>query len=201
MVVCIDGSSSTFSRYCSLFPYDADPHKGHDHNYYIGVALCFYIAAAISVANVVGPKCNKLTVSTSELMFVSGCSSVLLSLLSTIFLTNRLLTDPTSLTTKAAALLPVCGLTAMIAYWTITLAISITGNPTLIAMLRSTEILISLVTESIWWSQVPGTLSLVGALLVSWCVITMAGHDKIMMVIKKQFGASTDKTDIIDTRL
>ena len=184
-----------------LFPDDNDPHKVHDHNYYIGVALCFYTAAAISVANVVGARCNKLTISTSQLMFVSGCSSVLLSLLSTILLTNRLLTDPTSLTTKAAALLPVCGLTAMIAYWTITLAISITGNPTLIAMLRSTEILISLVTESIWWSQVPGTLSLVGALLVSWCVITMAGHDKIMMVIKKQFGASTDKTDIIDTRL
>jgi len=199
-----------------LFPNDVVPHnktqpliaeetksdEKHGHNYYFGVALCFYAAAGISVANVVGAKCNKLSISTSQLMFVSGFSSVLLSLVSTIFLTNRVLTDPAALPTKAAALLPVSGCITMVAYWTITLAISITGNPTLIAMLRSTEILISLVTESIWWNEVPGSMSLVGALLVSFCVITMAGHDKIIVFIRKCFGASTDQTSIIDhTRL
>jgi len=174
----------------------------HGHNYYFGVALCFYTAAAISVANVVGAKCNKLSISTSQLMLVSGFSSVLLSLVSTIFLTNRVLTDPTSLPTNAAALLPVSGCITMLAYWTITLAISITGNPTLIAMLRSSEILISLVTESIWWSEVPGSMSLLGALLVTFCVVSMSGHDKIMMVSRKlwtqYFGASSDKTRIIE---
>jgi len=173
-----------------LIPEGTRRDKKHGHHYYIGVALCFYTAAAISVANVVGAKCNKLSISTSQLMFVSGCSSVLLSLVSTIFLSNRVLTNPTSLNTKAAALLPVSGSLTMVAYWTITLAISITGNPTLIAMLRSTEILISLVTESIWWNQIPGSLSLVGALLVTFCVISMAGHDKIMTVIRKMWAQS-----------
>jgi len=178
----------------------------HGHNYYFGVALCLYTAAAISVANVVGAKCNKLSISTSQLMLVSGCSSVLLSLVSTIFLTNRVITNPKLIPTRALALLPVCGSITMVAYWTITLAISISGNPTLIAVLRSSEILISLVTESIWWSQTPGLLSLVGALLVTFCLVSMAGHDKIMMVARKMwtqcFGVSEDKTSIIrDIRL
>jgi len=203
-----------------LFPSDVGPYnktkpliaeetksdEKHGHNYYFGVALCLYAAAAMSVSNVVGAKCNKVNITTSQLMLVSGFSSVLLSLVSTIFLTNRVLTNPTSLPTRAAALLPVSGCITMVAYWTITLAISITGNPTLIAMLRSTEILISLVTESIWWSQVPGSLSLIGALLVSFCVISMAGHDKIITVSKKFwnqcFGTSPDQTSILkDIRL
>jgi len=178
----------------------------HGHNYYFGVALCLYTAAAISVANVVCAKCNKLSISTSQLMLVSGCSSVLLSLVSTIFLTNRVITNPKLIPTRALALLPVSGSITMVAYWTITLAISISGNPTLIAVLRSSEILISLVTESIWWSQTPGLLSLVGALLVTFCLVSMAGHDKIMMVAKNMwtqcFGVSEDKTSIIrDIRL
>jgi len=127
----------------------------HGEHYFLGVALCLYTAAAISVANVVGAKCNKMDISTSNLMLVSGCSSLILSLVSTVFLPNRVLSDPQSLTTEAAVLLPVSATITMLAYWTITLAISITSNPTLIAILRSTEILISLVTESVWWNELP----------------------------------------------
>ena len=152
----------------------------HGEHYFLGVALCLYTAAAISVANVVGAKCNKMDISTSKLMLVSGCSSLILSLVSTVFLPNRVLSDPQSLTTEAAVLLPVSATITMLAYWTITLAISITSNPTLIAILRSTEILISLVTESVWWNQLPGTLSLLGALLVSACVLAMSAHDWIV---------------------
>jgi len=157
-------------------------------NYYLGVALCFYAAMAASVANVVASKCSKLDISTSKLMFVCGCFSVFFSLVSTSFLTNRIVTNPTSLPIEAAVLLPVSAFITMVAYWTFTLAISITGNPTLIAMLRSTEILISLVTECIWWSQIPGSLSLVGTLLVFLCVISMAAHDKIILIVRRNFG-------------
>jgi len=65
----------------------------------------------------------------------------------------------------------------MIAYLTIVVAISITANPTLIAMLRSTEILISLITESFWWNKPPDMLTLCGSLLVAICVASMASKD------------------------
>merc|ERR1719350_2372615 len=118
-------------------------------------------------------------------MLVSGFSSLLLSLISTIFLPNRLLTDPQSLSMKAAVLLPLCGAITMVAYWTITLAISITQRPTLISMLRSTEIIISLVTESLWWNQLPGLLSLFGSLLVAVCVLSMAAQEHIITAARK----------------
>ena len=81
--------------------------KKHGEHYFLGVALCLYTAAAVSIANVVGAQCNKMAVSTSTLMLVSGCSSLLLSLISTPFLSNRVLMDPQSLTLQAAVpLLP-----------------------------------------------------------------------------------------------
>ena len=52
-------------------------------------------------------------------------------------------------------------------------------------MLRSTEILISLATEAVWWQQPPGTLSLVGSLLVTACVLSMAAHDKIIALVEQ----------------
>jgi len=167
---------------------DAQRAKKHNPNYYLGVALCLYTAGAVSVANVLNAKCSKMKVSTPKLMLVSGISSVILSIISVLFLPNRVLTNPASLPTKSAALLPVSGSLTMVAYWTKTWAISIAGNATLIAMLRSTEILISLVTESIWWNEVPDTLSLLGALLVSLCVLGMAGHDKTVLGIKHLWG-------------
>ena len=55
-------------------------------------------------------------------------------------------------------------------------------------MLRSTEILISLATEAVWWQQPPGTLSLVGSLLVTACVLSMGAHDKIIDAVKRAAG-------------
>jgi len=157
----------------------------HGDSYYIGVALCLYTAAAAAVANVLSAHCNKKEISTSHLMLVSGISSLLLSLISSIFISNKLLTAPQSFSLQAAILLPFLALLTMVAYWTITLAVSVTRHPTLISMLRSTEILISLVTESLWWHQMPGICSLVGSLLVAACVLSMAAHDKIAIATKE----------------
>ena len=161
--------------------------------YYLGVGLCLYAALAGAVANVVGAQCNKMSVSTSHLMLVSGFSSLILSLISSFVIENRLLTDPGSLSQKAAIMLPISAGITMVAYWTITLAVSITRHPTLISMLRSTEILISLVTESLWYSQLPGTLSLVGSLLVAGCVLSMAAHDQIVAAVRKRWEGFREK--------
>ena len=131
-------------------------------------------------------------------MLVSDISSFLLSLISTSFLPNRLLTYPQSLSLKAALLLPVSAGITMVAYWTITLAISITHHPTLISMLRSTEILISLVTEALWWNELPGTISLLGSLLVSACVLTMAAHDKIV-TYSRQMMKGKEQEEAVET--
>ena len=55
-------------------------------------------------------------------------------------------------------------------------------------MLRSTEILISLGTEAVWWQQPPGTLSLLGSLLVTACVLSMGVHDRIVDVAARAAG-------------
>ena len=160
---------------------DEEPsQKKHGQYYYVGAGLCVYGAVSHAVTNVFGAKCSQKNISSSQLMLVSGISSFLLSLISASFLPNRLLSSPQLLSIKAAILLPVSAGVTMLAYWTITLAISITHHPTLISMLRSTEILISLVTEALWWKELPGTISLLGSLLVAACVLTMAAHDKIV---------------------
>lgn len=189
------------------------PEERRGELYYLGAGLCLYAALAGAVANVVGAQCNKMSVSTSHLMLVSGFSSLILSFISSFVIENRLLTgilgflglvtDPGSLSQKAAIMLPISAAITMVAYWTITLAVSITRHPTLISMLRSTEILISLVTESLWYSQLPGTLSLVGSLLVAGCVLSMAAHDQIVAAVRKRGkgfrGKKEEEADVIVT--
>ena len=157
--------------------------ENHGKLYYKGVALCLYASAATAVAHVVSTQCYKKHITTSNIMLVSGFSSFLLSLISALFLPNRVLTSPSSLSMAATLLLPVSVVMSMIAYWTITIAVSITRHPTLISMLRSTEILISLATESLWWGQLPGSLSLFGSLLVTACILGMAVQDKVSSVL------------------
>ena len=93
-------------------------------------------------------------------------SGVLLTLTSTVFLPNRLMTDPLAMPLSSALALPVAAVMSLLAFWFITLAVTITQLPTLISMLRSTEIIISLGTESVWWGQPPHYLSVIGSLLV-----------------------------------
>jgi len=172
----------------------------HGDSYYLGIALCVYGAAAQALGNILGAHCNKKNISTSHLMLVSGISSFLLSLISSIFISNRLLTAPQSLSFQAAILLPVLALLSMVAYWTITLAVSVTRHPTLITMLRSTEIPISLVTESLWWNQMPGIISLVGSLLVTACVLSMSAHDNIVMATKalwRKLKRTNEESDLL----
>lgn len=79
----------------------------------------------------------------------------------------RLLTAPKSLPLSSALALPVAAVMTLLAFWFVTLAVTITARPTLVSMLRSTEIILSLVTESVWWGQPPHYLSIIGSLLVT----------------------------------
>ena len=184
---------------------DSTEEEGEKHGkfYFLGVALCVYAALAGAIANVAIAQCNKMTVSTNQLMLVSGTFSVALSLVATSLIDNRLIFYPQTLPLKAALLLPFSALVTMVAFWTITLAVSLTRHPTLISMLRSTEILISLVTESIWWNHLPGLLSLFGSLLVAICVFSMAAHDKLNSGLSNlfRFCRKTEKADREVTRL
>ena len=126
---------------------------------------------------------------------------MVLSLLSSTFLTNRLLTSPLSLPLEAAVMLPVIAVLTILAYWTITKALSITRNPTLIAMLRSTEILISLLTAALYWHRKPGVLPVFGSVLVSICVLAMAGHDKINAVVARQLKRKQSEISLISQQI
>ena len=50
--------------------------------------------------------------------------------------------------------------------------------------IRSTEVVMSLVTEAIYWSQAPDPVTALGCLLVTACVAAMAAHDNIVKKIK-----------------
>ena len=118
-----------------------------------------------NVINVGVMKTNEV-ISTVHLMLMSGVFSVLLSLLSSLLLPNRLVTDPLSLPLNSIAFLLVSAVMMFVAFWSISLAVTITKTPTIISMLRSTEIVLSLGTESVWWGQPPHYLSVIGSLLV-----------------------------------
>jgi len=166
--------------------------KNNGH-YYIGVGLCLYAAAAVSVANVINVSVIKSneSITTSHLVTMSGIFSVVLSLISTFFMANRLVTDPASLSLRAAIALPITSVMTLLAFWFITIAVTMTQHPTLVSMLRSTEIIISLVTESIWWGHSPHYLSIIGSLLVMFCVVTMTGAESL----KEKFSKFIRKKD------
>ena len=136
--------------------------------YYLGVGLCLLVAAIVAVSNVINVKIKKSNedVRTTHLVLMTGVFSILLSLLSTVFLPNRLITEPLSMPLSSTLALPVAAVMTLLAFWFITLAVTITQLPTLISMLRSTEIIISLGTEAVWWGQPPHYLSVIGSLLV-----------------------------------
>merc|ERR1711872_246156 len=157
----------------------------HGELYFTGVALCLYTALSSAVANVVSTQCFKKNITTSDIMMVIGSSFFLLSIISTIFLPNRLVSNPQIIPLKEALFLPVSAIMVMTGFWMMTLAISITGQPTLVTMLRSTEILISIVTESLWWGQMPGFVSIIGSLLVTICVLGMAAKEDIEKMVER----------------
>ena len=143
--------------------------KQDTDTYLLGVALSLAASAACAASNVLNVKITQSNASLTSLhlVLVAGVFSVLLPVISTVFLPNRLITEPQSLPLSSALALPVAALMTLLAFWFITLAVTITNNPTLISMLRSTEIILSLVTESVWWGRPPHYLSVLGSLVVS----------------------------------
>ena len=138
-------------------------------DYVLGVGLSLFTAAGVAVSNVLNVRITQSNerVTTAHLLLMSGVFSLLIALGSTVFLPNRLITDPQSLPLSSALALPVAAVMVLMAFWFITLAVSITYQPTLVSMLRSTEIILSLGTEFVWWGHLPHYLSVIGSLLVT----------------------------------
>ena len=162
-----------------LTPLTAEDLKQDSDNYLLGVALSLFAAATCAASNVMNVKITQSNeaVTTGHLVLVAGLFSVLLPLLSSVFLPNRLLTAPQSLPLSSALALPVAAVMTLLAFWFVTLAVTITHRPTLISMLRSTEIILSLLTESVWWGHPPHYLSVLGSLLVTKTALsTLSDH-------------------------
>ena len=92
---------------------------------------------------------------------------MLLSLVTVPVVPNCLLSLPWSMSSLSLSMLFVSALITLLAVWTQVLAVSLTQHPTLVMMMRSTEICISLVTESIYWSHPPHLLSALGSIMVN----------------------------------
>ena len=161
-----------------MTPDSAEDLKQGSH-YMLGVGLCLFAAATCAGSNVLAVRLTKSNerISTVHLLLLTGVFSLLLSLASTVFLPNRLLTGPQSLPLSSALALPLAAVMTLLAFWFLTLAVSITRRPTLVSMLRSTEIILSLVTESVWWGRPPHYLSVLGSLLVTICTYQSLSSD------------------------
>jgi len=155
-----------------------------DTNYMIGVCLCIYSALAASIDNVVqvlvSRNDEKKIVSRSHWVTSTGVWGVILSIISLPLLPNPLLTSPQSMSLVTVSMLFVSAFIIILAIWWLVTAVSLIQHPTLVTMLRTTEIIMSLVTESLYWGHLPSLLSASGSILVMLSVAGMAAHDKMI---------------------
>ena len=98
---------------------------------------------------------------------------------------NRLVTAPLSLSSLSWALLLVTGSLSLLAFWWLVVAVSLLADPTLVQMLRSTEICLTLATEAVYVGSAPDPASALGSLLVTACVGLMAAHDTIIKRLQR----------------
>ena len=98
---------------------------------------------------------------------------------------NRLVTAPLSLPSLSSALLLVSGCLTVLAFWWQVLAVSLLQDPTLVQMLRSTEIILTMATEAVYVGSPPDPVAALGSLLVTACVGLMAAHDTIIKRLKR----------------
>ena len=140
------------------------------------MCLCLYSAAAISFANIIQLKMKNLTekdglkVTRNHLMITAGLWNVVLSVSTLPILPNTLITCPQSLSLTTVTMLLLSSIITLSAVWMIVSAVSMTRHPTMVSMIRSSEICISLVTESIYWSHLPNNLSVIGSLMVRYII-------------------------------
>ena len=168
----------------------------HNADYLLGVCLCLYAAASVSAANIVQVKVTGSVkereveesvgrINSNHLMIASGVWNVILSVSSLPLLPNTLLSSPGSMSSVSVTMLLVSSVLTLLAVWSMVTAVSLTQHPTLVSMIRSTEICISLVTESLYWGHLPNYLSALGSLLVMFCVVGISTHDNIMSAVSK----------------
>ena len=121
-----------------LTPLTAEDLKQDSDNYLLGVALSLLASATCAASNVMNVKISQSNeaVTSGHLVLVAGLFSVLLPLISSVLLPNRLLTDPQSLPLSSALALPVAAVMSLLAFSFVTLAVTITTRPTLVSMLR-----------------------------------------------------------------
>jgi len=167
--------------------------------YYFGVGLCLYAALTASLSNIFATKLNEMGMGPNQLGLVAGVFAILLALVSMAFMENRVLAG-TGLSLYPALLLPVSGLATMVAFWLITLALDLTRHPTLIMVMRSTEILLSLFTESLYQGRAPDTINILGSLLVLVSVVLMTVSKEVSTLLRnsanKLWGARQNYDDI-----
>ena len=118
-------------------------------------------------------------------MHFTGIWSVFISLVTIPLSPNRLVTAPLSLAPLSWAMLLLTASLALLAFWWLVLAVSLLQHPTLVQMLRSTEICLTLVTEAVYTASAPDTISALGSLLVMACVGLMAAHDNIIIRLRR----------------
>jgi len=166
----------------------------HDSDYYLGVGLCIYSAFAAAMCNILNTKLNRVGIGSNPLMLISGAFSLLVSLISLSFMDNRIVSGG-GLELVPSLMLPASAIVTMLAFWFITIAIDLVRQPTLISMLRSTEILFSLFTDSFYNQEFPGPLKITGSAVVLLCVCGMSCQTQLGQLFSKIRNCGKRKND------
>ena len=115
-------------------------------------------------------------------IFFPGVWGVILSIISLPLLPNPLLTSPQSMSLVTVSMLFVSAFIIILAIWWLVTAVSLIQHPTLVTMLRTTEIIMSLVTESLYWGHLPSLLSASGSILVNFSCFQVLRFDIFLLL-------------------
>ena len=131
-------------------------------------------------------------------IFFPGVWGVILSIISLPLLPNPLLTSPQSMSLVTVSMLFVSAFIIILAIWWLVTAVSLIQHPTLVTMLRTTEIIMSLVTESLYWGHLPSLLSASGSILVNFSCFPFIRFDNFLFQVMLSVAGMAAHDKMID---
>ena len=168
-----------------FFGLQLDP-DAHDGMYYIGVGLALGSAITDGFLNVAISYCQE--VESLVLLWWTAFSSLIVSLLSFTFDPNARMLSPDIVnipSTEWTAYF-MMAFSGMAAYFCMTKSLQMI-DPTIVAFIRSLEIILAYIVQFAIIGDIPNTLSLIGASIVLLCVTAMTLQTFLISLVPERF--------------
>ena len=143
----------------------------HTNTYFLGVLLAALAAFFFGLGYALAALCNQKGITMLTLLISNAVFSILLSIVLNFFFTRRFV-SPSTLSILAA-------LFHVMSYMLVLFSVFFTQRPTLISIVRSSEIPIAYGAECLLTAKFPDTMSVCGAVVIMFAIAAMAHHDQI----------------------